>query len=325
MQSIRGHSIDDYKEQILALARIYYLLTASFTSEQQVIRHDAQPSHILDDQNSHVYHHRFLSWLELPINKNIKEIIQDFSQELLLALTDTAGTVHIELFTAFRETFSPLQNKHKNQHFSYGHLSRLYSFFSENLHHSWCLAMLAFLDKNSANLLWPASKWEHDIGLTRSLHIFEDLAKPIAVKVLEKILSKLKKIDQKDSSALFTLPLPLLYGLKSIVNTSLMAYEEKSYNTRDTTKDMFNTLSAFVLDQIKCLATSSESHDLSSTISICYISHIYKLLEKLALRLNILAFLYHPDMQPFSEPMFKIKDLTSIIELTEDDKKSKKI
>lgn len=325
MQSIRGCSIDDYKEQILALARIYYLLTASFANEKLAIRQDAHPSHILDHQNSHVYHHRFLSWLELPANQNIKEIIQDFSQDFILALTDETGTIHIELFTAFKDTFLPVQNKHKNQHFSYGHLNRLDSFFSENIHDSWCLAMLVFLDKNSTNLLWPASKWENDIGLTRSLDIFEDLAKPIVIRVLKKIQLLLKNMDQKHASIFFTPPLSFSNELKKIISALLITYEETPDKKCDTTKNMFNSLHAFILDQLKHLNMPHRSHDQSSNISIRYISNIYQLLEKLALRLNILAFLYHPDMQPFSEPMFKIKDLISVIDLTEEDKKSKKI
>ncbi|MHB1222050.1 MAG: hypothetical protein ACYC0J_08640 [Gammaproteobacteria bacterium] len=300
MSMLRNHLEPFYINDIaIPLAKTFHLLVASLHGHS--FEEHAEPNnqtYLRDYYKTH-NNDRFMKWLSLSKNTNIKRIIDDFNEGFILTFTGPAG-IDVAAFLAFRAILIQYNPCEPLSSFATGELQNLYHFINNpdrNPHHG---KMLSYINECANHLIWPALAWEKHAGTTRSKEKYTLFSRSIVMQTINNITADLPTLENLRDECSFFYKVPGAKQIKAVLKTIVPRQDQ-------TLEDFFFTLQQTVEKQIEILDIPPPPEDLRAIVTLRQtFLHIKNIMAEAALRLEVIAFIYDPSKNCVDEKTFTI-------------------
>ena len=285
----------------ISLAKIYHLVVASLHGHAFEEYTDPDNQEYIQDYYKTYNNDRFVKWLSLSHNANIKKIIDDFNEGFILSLADKRGFVDVSAFLAFRSIFIQYNPLGASESLASGELTNLYHFIADRKHNPIYTKILTYLNRNANHLIWPAILWEQQTETTRSKEKYALFSNNILMRTIDDITAELPALEDFRNENSFFYDMPGKKQIKAIL---------KMIATRKdrTLEDFIFTLRQTVDSQIDILNKPPRFEDARIIVSLREtFSKIKHILQEAALRLEVISYIYDPNKSSGDENTFIVK------------------
>lgn len=284
----------------IPLAKIYHLVVASLQGHAFEEYTDPGNQEYIQDYYKTHNNDRFLQWLSLPGNANIKKIIEDFNEGFILTFAGPTGVVDVPAFLAFRSIFIQYNPLEALGSLATGEVTNLYQFIENRKHNPIYTKILTYLNRNAGHLIWPAVLWEQHTKTTRSQEKYALFSKNILIHAINNITAELPALEDLRNECSFFYDIPAKKQIKAVLKV-IAARKNK------TLEDFIFTLGQTIDKQIDILNMPPRFEDIRTIVSLREtFSKIKNILKEATLHLEVIAFIYDPNKSSGDDNTFTL-------------------